>query len=150
MAQFETNSGADNITEVIRQMERANLFTDENVKDLLAVGANIMLDSVKSAFVEAGHNNVSRARRTGETYRHIRKTSSVKKDKHGVPYMQVTISGKDSRKQRYAIKGFVLNYGRRTGGKITPDYYWSNAVKNTWQRVNDAMADVAAKKLKGE
>lgn len=138
------------ITDTIRQLNKADLFTDENLKEMLTAGADIMLEAVKSAFVEAGHNNVSRARRTGETYRHIRKTRSVKKDKHGVPYMQVTISGKDSRKQRYAIKGFVLNYGRRTGGKITPDYYWSNAVKNTWQRVNDAMAEVAARKLKGE
>lgn len=138
------------ITDAIRQLNKADLFTDENLKEMLTAGADIMLDAVKSAFVEGGHNSVSRARRTGETYRHISKGRSVKKDKHGVPYMQVTISGKDSRKQRYATKGFVLNYGRRTGGKITPDYYWSNAVKNTWQRVNDAMADVAAKKLKGE
>lgn len=138
------------ITDTIRQLNKADLFTDENLKEMLTAGADIMLEAVKSAFVEAGHSNVSRARRTGETYRHISKSRSVKKDKHGVPYMQVTISGKDSRKQRYAIKGFVLNYGRRTGGKITPDYYWSNAVKNTWQRVNDAMAEVAARKLKGE
>lgn len=138
------------ITDTIRQLNKADLFTDENLKEMLTAGADIMLEAVKSAFVEAGHSNVSRARRTGETYRHISKSRSVKKDKHGVPYMQVTISGKDSRKQRYATKGFVLNYGRRTGGKITPDYYWSNAVKNTWQRVNDAMAEVAARKLKGE
>lgn len=138
------------ITDTIRQLNKSDLFTDENLKEMLTAGADIMLEAVKSAFVEAGHSNVSRARRTGETYRHISKSRSVKKDKHGVPYMQVTISGKDSRKQRYATKGFVLNYGRRTGGKITPDYYWSNAVKNTWQRVNDAMAEVAARKLKGE
>lgn len=138
------------ITDTIRQLNKADLFTDENLKEMLTAGADIMLEAVKSAFVEAGHRNVSRARRTGETYRHISKSRSVKKDKHGVPYMQVTISGKDSRKQRYATKGFVLNYGRRTGGKITPDYYWSNAVKNTWQRVNDAMSEVAARKLKGE
>ena len=138
------------ITDTIRQLNKADLFTDENLKEMLTAGADIMLEAVKSAFVEAGHSNVSRARRTGETYRHISKSRSVKKDKHGVPYMQVTISGKDSRKQRYATKGFVLNYGRRTGGKITTDYYWSNAVKNTWQRVNDAMSEVAARKLKGE
>ena len=149
MAKLETNVGTDNITEVIRRMEKADLFTDENLKEMLTVGADIMLDAVKSAFVETGHNNISRKRRTGETYRHITKTRSVKKDKHGVPYMQVTINGKDSRSQRYGVKGFVLNYGRRTGGKITADYYWSNAVKNAWQRVNDAMAEVAERKLKG-
>ena len=44
----------------------------------------------------------------------------------------------------YGTKGFVLNYGRRTGGKIPADYYWSNAVQATWKRVNEAMTDKAA------
>ena len=41
-------------------------------------------------------------------------------------------------------EGFALNYGRRTGGKIKADYYWSNAVKSTWDRANKAMTDKAA------
>ena len=64
--------------------------------------------------------------------------------------MQVTLNGKDSRGQRYGTKAFVLNYGRRKGGRIAGDYYWSNAVKNAWKTANDAMSDVAAQKLKGE
>lgn len=146
MAQFES----DGITEAIRQLERANLFTDENVRDMLKTGIDIMQSAVKSAFVQAGHNNPSRPRRTGETFRHISKSRSVKKDKDGVPYMQVTINGKDRRGQRYGTKAFVLNYGRRTGGKIAADYYWSNAVKATYPKANAAMSDVAAKKLKGD
>lgn len=146
MAQMET----DGIEEAIRQLNKANLFTDENVKRMLTAGTEIMLASVKSAFVASGHNNPGQKRRTGETLRHIAKARVVRRDKNGVPYMFVTIHGKDSRGQRYGAKGFVLNYGRRTGGKIPADYYWSAAVHNTWQQVNDKMTDIAAEILKGE
>lgn len=146
MAQMET----DGIQEAIRQLNKADLFTDENVKRMLTAGTAVMLPAVKSAFVASGHNNPGRQRRTGETLRHITKARTVRKDKYGVPYMFVTIHGKDSRGQRYGTKGFVLNYGRRKGGKIPADYYWSTAVHNTWQQVNDTMSDVAAEILKGD
>lgn len=137
------------ITETIRQLNKADLFTDENLKDMLTVGADIMLDAVKSAFIEAGHNNISLKRRTGETYRHIVRRTKLRRDKHGDPYMVVSVAGKDSRGQKYGTKAFVLNYGRRTGGKIPADFYWSRAKQNAWPKVNDAMAEVAERKLKG-
>ena len=142
MAEFEAEVKAQDI---IKELKADRLFTDTNLKTILSAGADVLLDSVKSAYVAAGHN-----RRTGETYRHIVRPNTVKRDKQDVPYMVVTLRGKDARQQPYNIKGFVLNYGRRTGGRITADHYWSNAVKNTWQRVNDSMAEVAARKLKGE
>ena len=147
MASLEYSS--DNLTEAIRRLEKADLFTDENVKDLLKTGVGIMLASVKSAYIQAGHNNPGRPRRTGETYRHISRSRRVKKDKDGVPYMQVEVHGKDKRGQRYGTKAFVLNYGRRVGGQIPAQYYWNNAVKQTWSQVNAAMSDLAAEKLKG-
>lgn len=150
MATLETNVGTDGIAEAIRQLEKADLFTDANASKMLKAGAEIMLQSVRSAFVAAGHNRPGWNRRTGDTLRHITMSRSLKKDKHGVPYMSVTITGKDRRNQRYGVKGFVLNYGRRKGGKITADYYWSTAVHNTWQQVNDKMSDVAAEILKGD
>lgn len=143
MAQLEINIGTDALEDIIRQMQKADLFTDANAKAMLEEGAEVMLSAVKSAFVEAGHNN-QKPRRTGETLRHFTRQRSLKKDKHGVPYMQVTINGKDRRGQRYAVKGFVLNYGRRTGGKITGDYYWSAAKKAAWPKVSEAMSAKAA------
>ena len=104
MAQMET----DGIEEAIRQLNKADLFTDENVKRMLTAGSEVMLTSVKSAFVESGHNNPGRQRRTGETLRHITKARVVRKDKNGVPYMFVTIHGKDKRGQRYGTKGILL------------------------------------------
>ena len=91
MAQMET----DGIEEAIRQLNKADLFTDENVKRMLTAGSEVMLTSVKSAFVASGHNSPGRQRRTGETLRHITKARVVRKDKNGVPYMFVTIHGKD-------------------------------------------------------
>lgn len=146
MAQMESGG----IQESIRQLEKANLFTDENIKDMLTAGTDAMLSAVKSAFVQAGHNNPGIPRRTGATLRHITKSRTVKKDKYGVPYKEVTVSGRDKRGERFGEKAFVLNYGRRKGGKIAADYYWSTAVKNTRQLVNDKMAEIAAEKLKGE
>ena len=150
MATLDTDVGLSGVKEAIRQLEKADLYTDENIKAMLNAGTEAMLQAVKSAFVQAGHNRPGVDRRTGETYRHITRSRAVKKDKSGIPYMQVTLSGKDSRGQRYGTKAFVLNYGRRKGGRIAADYYWSNAVKNAWKTANDAMSDVAAQKLKGE
>lgn len=143
MAQLDTKIALDGIQEAIRQLNQANLFTDDNLQAILSAGVDEMYKSVHSAFIEAGHQN-TKPRRTGETLRHFTKARKVSRDKKGVPYMYVTISGKDSRQQKYAVKGFVLNYGRRTGGKIKADYYWSNAVKSTWDRANKAMTDKAA------
>nr|DAT80764.1 MAG TPA: hypothetical protein [Caudoviricetes sp.] len=143
MAQLDTNIAMDGIQETIRQLQKADLFTDDNLKAILSVGVEQMYNSVRSAYIKAGHDN-TKPRRTGETLRHFTKARKVSRDKRGVPYMYVTISGKDSRDQKYATKGFVLNYGRRTGGKIKADYYWSNAVQAAWDSVNQAMTDKAA------
>ena len=48
MAQMDT----DGIEEAIRQLNKADLFTDENVKRMLTAGSEVMLASVKSAFVD--------------------------------------------------------------------------------------------------
>ena len=45
MAQMET----DGIEEAIRQLNKADLFTDENVKRMLTAGSEVILSSVKSA-----------------------------------------------------------------------------------------------------
>ena len=122
MAEFEAEVKAQDI---IKELKADRLFTDTNLKTILSAGADVLLDSVKSAYVAAGHN-----RRTGETYRHIVRPNTVKRDKQDVPYMVVTLRGKDARQQPYNIKGFVLNYGRksrnlwkRRGGAIKADHY---------------------------
>ena len=60
--------------------------------------------------------------------------------------MVVTLRGKDARQQPYNIKGFVLNYGRksrnlwkRRGGAIKADHYWNQAIKAARAASNEAM-----------
>lgn len=138
MAEFEAEVKAQDI---IKELKADRLFTDTNLKTILSAGADVLLDSVKSAYVAAGHN-----RRTGETYRHIVRPNTVKRDKQNVPYMVVTLRGKDARQQPYNIKGFVLNYGRksrnlwnRRGGAIKADHYWNQAIKAARAASNEAM-----------
>ena len=138
MAEFEAEVKAQDI---IKELKADRLFTDTNLKTILSAGADVLLDSVKSAYVAAGHN-----RRTGETYRHIVRPNTVKRDKQDVPYMVVTLRGKDARQQPYNIKGFVLNYGRksrnlwkRRGGAIKADHYWNQAIKAARAASNEAM-----------
>lgn len=138
MAEFEAEVKAQDI---IKELKADRLFTDTNLKTILSAGADVLLDSVKSAYVAAGHN-----RRTGETYRHIVRPNTVKRDKQDVPYMVVTLRGKDARQQPYNIKGFVLNYGRksrklwkRSGGAIKADHYWNQAIKAARAASNEAM-----------
>ena len=138
MAEFEAEVKAQDI---IKELKTDRLFTDTNLKTILSAGADVLLDSVKSAYVAAGHN-----RRTGETYRHIVRPNTVKRDKQDVPYMVVTLRGKDARQQPYNIKGFVLNYGRksrnlwkRRGGAIKADHYWNQAIKAARAASNEAM-----------
>lgn len=138
MAEFEAEVKAQNI---IKELKADRLFTDTNLKTILSAGADVLLDSVKSVYVAAGHN-----RRTGETYRHIVRPNTVKRDKQDVPYMVVTLRGKDARQQPYNIKGFVLNYGRksrnlwkRRGGAIKADHYWNQAIKAARAASNEAM-----------
>lgn len=146
MAEFEAEVKAQDI---IRELKADRLFTDENLKTILSAGADTVLASVKSAYVAAGHN-----RRTGETFRHIVRPNTVKRDKQDIPYMVVTLRGKDKRQQPYNVKGFVLNYGRkahrtwkRRGGAIKADYYWTQAVKAARGASNEAMRKEALKIL---
>lgn len=142
MAEFEAEVKAQDI---IKELKADRLFADTNLKTILSAGADVLLDSVKSAYVAAGHN-----RRTGETYRHIVRPNTVKRDKQDVPYMVVTLRGKDARQQPYNIKGFVLNYGRksrnlwkRRGGAIKADHYWNQAIKAARAASNEAMSKEA-------
>lgn len=142
MARFETQSALAAISQAVDHLKGNNLFSDENVTEILSVGADEMLASAKSAFIASGHNN-TKPRRTGETLKAFVRSRKTFKDKRGVPYMFVTLEGTDRRGQRYGAKAFILNYGRRKGGKITADYYLSNAARSVRPKVNQSMAEKA-------
>lgn len=137
------------LSNAINQMHKADIFNDQNVKEILTAGTDVMLDNVKTAFVRAGHNNPGKPRRTGKTLRHFARSRKVRRTKDDVPYMVVTVNGKDERGQRYGTKAFVLNYGRRRGGRIPADYYLTISARNAWGRVNETMINIMRNKLEG-
>lgn len=140
MAELETLQAQSALSDAIKHLKEKNLFSDENAAVILTAGADLMLSSAKSAFVQSGHNN-SKPRRTGRTLKAFCRARKVFRDKNGAPYMFVTLNGKDSRGQRYGAKAFILNYGRRIGGEISADYYLSRAVKATRPQINRLMIE---------
>ena len=140
MAELEVRESQAALANAIKQLKEKNLFTDENAEAILSPAADEMLASAKSAFIQSGHDN-TKPRRTGKTLSAFMRAKKVYRDKNKAPYMFVSLKGTDKRGQRYGAKAFVLNYGRRTGGKIPADYYLSNAVKATRPRVNQRMID---------
>lgn len=147
MASFKEESDAGGISTAVKALEKADLFTDENMKKMLDAGSEVMLTAIKEGLVQAGHNNPGRRYRTGETLRHITRDKAVKRNKKDIPYMSIKVVGEDSRRQRYGTKAAVLDIGRRTGGKIQGDAYWRNAQKNAWDKVNSTMQEVATEIL---
>ena len=129
----------------IRQMEAADLFTEDNIKRVLQVGVETLEEPLPAAFTQAGHN------RTGATRSHITHSRKVRRGKRdNVPYMFVTITGEDKRGQRYGTKAFVLNYGRRKGGRIPASHWWNNSVAERWPAVERAMVTEIAKIVEGD
>mgnify|MGYP004486355973 CR=1 FL=1 len=145
MATMETSGDLQRVL-----LQQADALDDATIKAALEAGASMLEQAVKRAFVAAGHYRPGAAKRTGETLAHITHTRRVKRDKDKNPYLEVIVTGADARQQRYGVKAFVLNYGRRRrGGIIKPDWYWSTAVKDNRDRVNAAMAEIIAGKLEG-
>lgn len=140
MAQLDIRESQAALAQSIKRLQEKNLFTDENAAEILLPAADEMLSSAKSAFIQSGHNN-TKPRRTGETLKAFMRSKKVFRDKNKAPYVFVSLKGSDKRGQRYGAKAFILNYGRRAGGRITADYYLSNAVKATRPRVNQMMIE---------
>ena len=60
MAQLDTKIALDGIQEAIRQLNQADLFTDDNLQAILSVGVDEMYKSVHSAFIKAGRQTQGR------------------------------------------------------------------------------------------
>ena len=60
MAQLDTKIALDGIQEAIRQLNQADLFTDDNLQAILSVGADEMYKSVHSAFIRSEERRVGK------------------------------------------------------------------------------------------
>ena len=119
MAKFDPDTTG--IESAVRALRRADLFTDEAEARMLDAGGQVLEQAIAAAVRRSHHV------RTGQLASSIKRSSTVKKDKHGTPYITVTAVGKTRKGVRHAVKGFVLNYGRRTRGRIRADHFWTDA-----------------------
>lgn len=130
MAQIDSTNWDAAVTQCVRNLKSANLFTDENAQAIIEPAIEVVLVKAKTAFITAGHDN-RKPRRTGGTAKAFTRSKTLQHEKKGgAPYMVVTLTGEDARDQRYGAKAFVLNYGRRRrGGIIKADYHLTNAAR---------------------
>lgn len=121
MAEFEVSS----MDELIRAMQDFDLFTDDVQDKLISAGADTLMATIRE---EAQRSGQDLQRITGK----LTKGRILRKDKDGIRYRTVSISGKNSRGERNGTVAFVLNYGRSEEcGRIEGSYFWTRAVKRT-------------------
>lgn len=129
------------IDDLIRRLERANMFDEQTQRTMLFEGAEIMTQEAKKAMKAHGSS--------GELARRIGYTKSVKTTKVGARRVSVTVKGKADSGQRYAVIAFVLNYGRHERyGKIPASYAWTRARKNAEPKITKRWEDMLTEKLK--
>ena len=143
MASFNVDfSALDNLT---RTLEDNGLFDDDFQAEMLFAGADIAKKAASDAMRSAGHKD------TGETLKHIGYRKEVKITKTGARKVVLTILGKDENGERYAVKAFVLNYGRYKSGQrghIPASYFWTRAKERANKRVLETWESMVTDKLK--
>ena len=121
MAEFDVSSMED----LIRSMQELDLFTDGMQDKLVSAGADTLMETIRE---EAQRSGQDLQRITSK----LTKGRTLKKDKNGNRFRDVTITGKNSRGERNGTVAFVLNYGRSEAyGRIEGSYFWTRAVKRT-------------------
>lgn len=104
MASFQYSESA--LPELIRQLEDNGLYDKENTKKILYAGAEIFVKEARSALMRAGHVDTGAMRDNVAYYRKV-------DTKDGVHSVSMSIKGRDEKGVKNAVKGFVLNYGRK-------------------------------------
>lgn len=133
MAKFNSSG----VTDVLRALEKADLFDDDAAGQLLGRGAELFVENVRNEMRSAPY-------RLGRILDKVRrKGGKPKRDKEGRPYVTVTINGRNARGERNAAVAFVLNYGRSEKyGRIEPAHFWTRAKQQTAEQLPGAYAEV--------
>ena len=112
---------SDGIDDLIKAMQRADIFDEATQTELLQAGAEHFRDIVRQEVNRAAYDLKFVSSK-------LSKQKKAKRDKDGNYYMTVTVTGKNERGERNATVAFVLNYGRREEyGKIEGSYFWTRA-----------------------
>ena len=131
----------DGIDDLIKSMQKADLFDEETQTDLLQAGTEQFREIVREEVTRSPYNLKFVSNK-------LTKQKKAKKDKDGNYYMTVSVSGKNERGERNATVAFVLNYGRREEyGKIEGSYYWTRAVRRADGSLVPVYEKIISKKL---
>ena len=141
MAGFDADRAG--LDAAIRQLAHADLFDDEARERILRAGAEALVPRLQQG--------ARKHTRTGQLVSSIKADTKIRTYKDGTPYIIVSPTGsarRDSKHKapvRNAVKGFVVNYGRRNRGLITGDKFWTRAAAEAEPAVLAAMQAEAEK-----
>lgn len=137
------NVSVDGMDEAFRDLQRADLWTDDNLSELLDAAADEIKENVVS--------NIKSSRfRIAAFAKKVTKKSNAHpmRDKNGNPYTNITVSGKDGKGTSIGTILFVLNYGRQKKyGQITGDYFWTRGVQTSQKTIPGILQSIIDKKL---
>lgn len=132
----------DGIDDLIKSMQKADLFDEETQSKMLNAGADHLTKTIREEASRSGYQ----LRRISSK---LSKSRKIKKDKNGNFYTTVTVSGNNDRGERNATVAFVLNYGRSEKyGRIQGSYFWTRAVNRTEKTVQGVYEDIVTEELK--
>ena len=131
----------EGMNEMVHALAKADLFDEEMKKELLYAAGDIMVRELwewirTSGFNFAGYKNK------------IKYSKKITWDKNGLPYITVTVSGKNENGVRRAVIVFVMNYGRsKEYGQITGTYFWTRGSEAAAQKIKQEFEKIINQRL---
>ncbi len=135
------NVSTSGLSELIRSLEKVDLFNEETEKEILTTGGDILIENIGEEMVKSRFN-----------IDHLVKKlyySKIKKNRFGEYHISVSVKGKNEQGTRNALIVFVLNYGRSERyGKIDGGYFWTKGTRESEEPIAKAVEKIVNRKLK--
>ena len=132
----------EGMNEMIHAMSKLDLFDDEMKQELLYAAGDIAVREIwervrTSEFDFGGYKNK------------IKYSKKIKRDKNNLPYVTVTVSGKNANGVRRNLIVFVMNYGRsKEYGQIVGTYFWNRGSEEAIPKIKQEFEKVINEKLR--
>lgn len=132
----------EGMNEMIHALSKMDLFDDEMQKELLYAAGDIAIREIWERVRTSGFNF--------EGYKNkIKYSKKIKRDKNDLPYITVTVSGKNENGVRRNLIVFVLNYGRaKEHGQIVGTYFWNRGSDAATPMIRQEFEKIINEKLR--
>lgn len=130
------------LNETIQTLKGMAMFDDDMQRELLYAAGDIVARELwerarTSGFDFGGYKNK------------IKYSKKIKRDKNDLPYITVTVSGKNEHGTRRATIVFVANYGRsKEYGEIKATYFWTRGSETAGKLVAKEFEKIINEKLR--